>query len=112
MTQYACNFVPMYKSYIETKHENRDRLGPSEMERLVIYWHALILIQMLIPTEDLNRWKSKGPKSQYYCYYTIIIIITTTTDQLATSNTAAAAVLLLLHYYYYYYYYYWPTSYF
>ena len=21
----------MYKSYIETKHENRDRLGPSEM---------------------------------------------------------------------------------
>ena len=31
MTRYACNFVPMYKSYIETKHENRDRLGPSEM---------------------------------------------------------------------------------
>ena len=21
----------MYKTYIETKHENRDRLGPSEM---------------------------------------------------------------------------------
>ena len=31
MTRYACNFVPMYKSYIETKHENRDRLAPSEM---------------------------------------------------------------------------------
>ena len=31
MTRYACNFVPMYKSYIETKHENRDRLGQSEM---------------------------------------------------------------------------------
>ena len=26
-----CNFVHMYKSYIETKHENCDRLGPSEM---------------------------------------------------------------------------------
>ena len=25
------NFVPMYKTYIETKHENRDRLDPSEM---------------------------------------------------------------------------------
>ena len=31
MTRYAGNFVPIYKSYIETKHENRDRLGPSEM---------------------------------------------------------------------------------
>ena len=31
MIRYACNFVPMYKTYIETKHENRDRLGPSEM---------------------------------------------------------------------------------
>ena len=26
-----CNFVPMYKTYIETKHENRDHLGLSEM---------------------------------------------------------------------------------
>ena len=26
-----CNFVLMYKTYIETKHENRDHLGPSEM---------------------------------------------------------------------------------
>ena len=25
MTRYVCNFVPMYKTYIETKHENRDR---------------------------------------------------------------------------------------
>ena len=31
MTRYVCNFVPMYKTYIETKHENRDRLGSSEM---------------------------------------------------------------------------------
>ena len=31
MTRYACNFVPMYKSHIKTKHENRDRLGPSKM---------------------------------------------------------------------------------
>ena len=31
MTRYVCNFVPMYKTYIETKHENHDRLGPSEM---------------------------------------------------------------------------------
>ena len=31
MTRYVCNFVPMYKTYIETKHENRDRLCPSEM---------------------------------------------------------------------------------
>ena len=29
MTRYVCNFVPMYKTYIETKHENRDRLGLS-----------------------------------------------------------------------------------
>ena len=25
------DFVLMYKTYIETKHENRDYLGPSEM---------------------------------------------------------------------------------
>ena len=31
MTRYVCNFVPTYKTYIETKHENRDRLGPSKM---------------------------------------------------------------------------------
>ena len=31
MTRYACNFVPMHKTYIETKHENRDRLGLSEL---------------------------------------------------------------------------------
>ena len=31
MTLYVCNFVPMFKTYIETKHENRDRLCPSEM---------------------------------------------------------------------------------
>ena len=31
MTLYACNFVPMYKTYIETKHENCDHLGASEM---------------------------------------------------------------------------------
>ena len=31
MTRYVCNFVPMYKKYIKTKHENRDRLSPSEM---------------------------------------------------------------------------------
>ena len=31
MTQYACNFVPRYKTCIETWHENRDRLGQSEM---------------------------------------------------------------------------------
>ena len=32
MTRYVCNFVPMYETYIEKKkHENRDRLGPSEM---------------------------------------------------------------------------------
>ena len=31
MTRYVYNFVPMYKTYIETKHENHDRLGPSEM---------------------------------------------------------------------------------
>ena len=31
MTRYVCNFVPMYKTYIETKLENRDRLGPPEM---------------------------------------------------------------------------------
>ena len=27
----VCNFAPMYKTYIETKHENPDRLSPSEM---------------------------------------------------------------------------------
>ena len=31
MTPYVWNFVPMYKTDIETKHENRDSLGPSEM---------------------------------------------------------------------------------
>ena len=31
MTRYVCNFVHMYKTYIETKQEYRDRLGPSEM---------------------------------------------------------------------------------
>ena len=38
MTRYACNFVPMYKSYIETKHENRDRLGLSEMGQAGYLW--------------------------------------------------------------------------
>ena len=28
----------MYKTYIETKHENRDRLGPSEMGYNIIGW--------------------------------------------------------------------------
>ena len=31
LNRYACNFVPKYKTCIETRHENRDRLGPSEM---------------------------------------------------------------------------------
>ena len=31
MTRYVCNIVPMYKTYIETKHENLDRLGQPEI---------------------------------------------------------------------------------
>ena len=31
MTRYVCNFVPRYKTCIETKHENRDRVGQSAM---------------------------------------------------------------------------------
>ena len=40
----------MYKTYIETKHENRDRLGPSEMgytgylltrPRIFLFWIAV-----------------------------------------------------------------------
>ena len=38
MTRYACNFVPVYKSYIETKHKNRDRLGLSEMGLASYTW--------------------------------------------------------------------------
>ena len=31
MTEEACYFVSMYKTSIDTKYENRDHLGPSEM---------------------------------------------------------------------------------
>ena len=52
----------MYKTYIETKHENRDRLGPSEMGqagylltrprmwRLHREKHAYIILTPLNPT--------------------------------------------------------------
>ena len=39
----------MYKTYIETKHENRDCLGPSEMTYV---GYLLTHPRMYLPTKD------------------------------------------------------------
>ena len=56
MTRYACNFVPRYKTCIETRHENRDRLGQWKWDRLVTYRLALVLYSL---TESLSIMREK-----------------------------------------------------
>ena len=43
MTRYVCNFVPMYKTYIETKHKNVVTVSVHwKWDRLVTYWLILV----------------------------------------------------------------------
>ena len=56
MTRYVCNFVPMYKSYIETKHEIVALSVHRKWDRLVIYLQALVAKTVLIRNQKWLPW--------------------------------------------------------
>ena len=57
MTRYVCNFVLMYIIYIETKHENRDRLVETTVPKFSAHI-SVIIIRFLVSTKSL-LFKSK-----------------------------------------------------
>ena len=65
MTRYECNFVPMYKTYIEQSMKIVTVSVQRIWDRLVIYWHALVeRKQWSGPDTITYHLPSKTPKGK------------------------------------------------